>query len=129
MSSIIYRTDPKTGYVYAYESFSYRDPETKRPRTKQTYLGRVDPVTNEILPKGENGKRNRSNSSTQINELQKQITVTQQEVKQANEVIKTLQGRLGKADKFFYELKDMISRYEGKADPSNPVESSDQGSK
>ena len=90
-------------------------------------MGRVDPITKEILPKGENGKRNRSNSSTQINELQKQITATQQEVKQANEVIKTLQGRLGKADKFFDELKDMISRYEEAADPSNPVESPDPG--
>ena len=48
--------DPRTGYEYAYESVSYRDPVTKKPKSKRTYLGRVDPVTREILPKCHNGK-------------------------------------------------------------------------
>ena len=60
MACIIYREDKKTGTKYAYRSESYRDPQTKKPKSKRTYLGRVDPVTNKIIPKGEAGKRNRS---------------------------------------------------------------------
>ena len=33
---------------------------TKQPKSRRTYLGRVDPVTNEIIPKAEDGKRNRA---------------------------------------------------------------------
>ena len=62
MSSIIYRTNPASGYVYAYKSTSFWDPKLKRPRSHQEYLGRVDPETKEILPKGTNGKRNRGPS-------------------------------------------------------------------
>ena len=58
MASIVYRTDKKTGTVYALRSESYRDPVTKKPRNRKTYLGRVDPVTNMIIPKGEAGTRN-----------------------------------------------------------------------
>ena len=45
--------------MYAYRSESYRDPVTKQPKSRRTYLGRVDPVTNEIIPKAEKGRRNR----------------------------------------------------------------------
>lgn len=56
MSCIVYQTDRKTGNVHAYSSASHRDPVTKKVKTVKTYLGRVDPVTNEITqrPKREN---------------------------------------------------------------------------
>ncbi len=60
MSSVIYITNKKTGAQYAYESFSFRDPISKKPRTRRTYLGRVNPLTGKIVPKAEKGKRNRS---------------------------------------------------------------------
>lgn len=60
MSCIIYQTNKKTGIKYAYRSESYRDPNTKKPKSRRTYLGRVDPVTNEIIPKANDGKRNRA---------------------------------------------------------------------
>ncbi|MBR2259294.1 MAG: hypothetical protein IJ899_18575 [Blautia sp.] len=59
MSCIVYITNKKTNTKYAYRSESYRDPVTKQPKSRRTYLGRVDPVTNEIIPKAEKGKRNR----------------------------------------------------------------------
>jgi len=60
MSTIVYQTNPKTGTKYAYQSESYRDPVTKKPRTRRTYLGIVDPITGEIITKAVQGKRNRS---------------------------------------------------------------------
>lgn len=60
MSFITYKTNKKTGTVYAYRVESYRDPETKRPKSRRTYLGRVDPATQLIVGKGEPGTRNRT---------------------------------------------------------------------
>ena len=53
---MLFRSNTK----YAYRSESYRDPVTKKPKSRRTYLGRVDPVTNEIIPKAAEGKRNRT---------------------------------------------------------------------
>ena len=57
MATIVYQTNKNNGKVYAYRSESYRDPVTKKPRSRRTYLGRVDPSTKRIIPKGEKGKR------------------------------------------------------------------------
>ena len=46
--------------MYAYWNESYRDPITRKPTARRTYMGRVDPETKEIVKKAENGKRNRS---------------------------------------------------------------------
>ncbi len=59
MAFIVYQTNSKTGTVYAYSQEAYRDPVTKRPKSKKTYLGRVDPVTKQIIKKNTEGKRNR----------------------------------------------------------------------
>ena len=57
---ILYRTNPKNGVTYAYQSESYRDPVTKQPKSRRTYLGRVNPETKLIIPKGESGTHNTS---------------------------------------------------------------------
>ena len=49
MSCIIHVRDKK-GRIYAFESTSYWDKEKKAPRSKRTYLGRVDENGN-IIPK------------------------------------------------------------------------------
>lgn len=55
MACIVYQTNKKTGVKYAYESVSYWDKEKNQPRSKRKYLGRVDPVTNEIIPSNGRG--------------------------------------------------------------------------
>ena len=65
MSFTVYQTNKKTGVVYAYLQTAYRDPVTGRPKSKRTYLGRVDPVTKKVVPKGTDGRRNRSKLGTQ----------------------------------------------------------------
>ena len=64
MSFVVYQTNKKTGMKYAYLQEAYRDPVTKRPKSKRTYLGRVDPVTNQIIDKATDGKRNRTKLGT-----------------------------------------------------------------
>lgn len=58
MACIVYQTNKRTGTRYAYRSESFRDPDTGAPRSRREYLGRVDPATGEIVPKGTGGRRN-----------------------------------------------------------------------
>ena len=51
VASIIYQTNRKTGAKYAYSQESYWDKSKGQPRSRRTYLGRVDPETGEIIPK------------------------------------------------------------------------------
>lgn len=50
MAAVVYQKNKKTGAVYAYESESYWDKEKKQPRSRRRYLGKIDPITNEIIP-------------------------------------------------------------------------------
>jgi len=48
--SIIYQTNKKTGITYAYSSDAYWDKKKQQSRAKRTLLGKLDPVTKEIIP-------------------------------------------------------------------------------
>lgn len=47
---IVYQTDKRTGVTYAYENQSFWDPELKRSKSKRKLIGRVDPISHEIVP-------------------------------------------------------------------------------
>ena len=49
--------------TYVYESISYWDKELKQPRSHRKLIGRIDPVTGDIVP---TGKRGRSDAATAI---------------------------------------------------------------
>lgn len=49
MACIVYLTNKDSGHMYAYHAVSYRDPQSKKPKSKRTYIGRVDPDTKEFL--------------------------------------------------------------------------------
>lgn len=55
--AIIYQHDKRTDITYAYDSKSYYDKEKKCSRAKRTLIGRVDPVTGEIVPTDGRNKR------------------------------------------------------------------------
>ena len=52
--------DKRSGITYVYDSISYWDKEKKQPRSKRTLIGRLDPVTREIVPT--DGKRKETES-------------------------------------------------------------------
>ena len=103
MSCIIYQTNKKNGIKYAYKSESYRDPVTKKPKSKRTYLGRVDPVTDEIIPKAESGKRNRASISD--SSIPDHI---QEELASRNETIRTLRQQVSTFEATLKSLKASI---------------------
>lgn len=60
--AIIKKLDKKSGTVYVYESVSYWDREKKQPRSKRKLIGKLDPVTGEVIPTGKQGRRPRRES-------------------------------------------------------------------
>lgn len=111
MPCIVYHTDPKNGITYAYESRSFRDPETKKVRTKKTYVGRVDSITGEIIPKSsEPGKRNRTPRVQDIPEqTRKQIETLAHEVTE-------LKARLRTSHEFIETVLSAAANYQSDAD-------------
>jgi len=57
--AIIHQYDKRSGITYAYESHSYWDKEKKTSRAKRTLIGRVDPVTGEIIPTDGRNKKDK----------------------------------------------------------------------
>ena len=47
--SIVHQKDKRSGITYVYESYSYRDKETGKPRSKRTLIGRLDEATGEVI--------------------------------------------------------------------------------
>ena len=48
--SIVYLKNKKSGITYVYECHSFWNKESKRPDSKRTCIGKLDPKTNEIIP-------------------------------------------------------------------------------
>lgn len=61
MAAIVFQTDKRTGITYAYESVSHWDKEKKQSRAKRKLIGKVDPLTGDIVP---TRKKRKSNEAT-----------------------------------------------------------------
>lgn len=123
MACIVYRTNKNTGVVYAFRSESYRDPVTKKPKSRRTYLGRVDPISKDIIPKAESGKRNRSKMGESVNERQEGITsspegISPDVISQLNDIIRQRDAEIAalkqqhiKDKKAFIQLREFLDKH------------------
>jgi hypothetical protein len=50
MSCRVNHLNTKTGVTYVYESVSHWDKEKQQSRSKQVCIGKIDPVTGEVIP-------------------------------------------------------------------------------
>ena len=66
--AIIKQVNKKTGVTYVYESHSYRDKETKQPRSTRRLIGKIDESTGEIVPT--RGKKKVTTSTFSLDEIQ-----------------------------------------------------------
>lgn len=60
--SIIKRYNKANNTVYVYESESYWDKENQKSRSKRKLIGKVDPVTGEIVPTGKPGRKRKEDT-------------------------------------------------------------------
>jgi len=105
----VYQTNKKTGVVYAYSQTAFRDPVTKRPKSKRTYLGRVDPATGEIVPKETDGKRNRSKLGVDTSEDEQSLDECVQNQTES-EIIASLHERIEKLTAENKRLREVLGK-------------------
>lgn len=110
MPTIVYRENPSNGVRYAYSCTSVWDKEKKAPRTKRTYLGRVDPDSGEIIPPSSRKKSftaaskeaevaaqdsaDMEDSSRRLAEKDKQIKSLQDELRESQAMVLQLRRKL-----------------------------------
>lgn len=55
--AIIKKYNAKNNTTYVYDSVSYWDKDLKQPRSKRKLIGKIDPVTGEIVPTAGRGRK------------------------------------------------------------------------
>lgn len=84
-----YHKDTNTTYVY--ESTSYWDPEKGQSRSRRKLIGKIDPVTGEIVPTGGRGRKKKAPDSTGTDEsTRKEVIRLQEQVRSLQEEKKRL---------------------------------------
>jgi hypothetical protein len=56
MSSLVYCKNKSNGVTYVYENISTWNKETKKCDTKRKCIGKLNPMTKEVMPTGKRGK-------------------------------------------------------------------------
>ena len=62
--AIIKQTNKKTGITYVIDSESYWDKEKQQPRSRRKIIGKIDPITGEVVPTNRHQKRNTGEGHT-----------------------------------------------------------------
>ena len=110
MSCIVYQTDKRTGIKYAYESISYWDKEKKQPRSKRKYLGKVDPVSGEIITSRDKKRSIAGNGQGENDTAESAITQLQKELLEKDTQIETLRKELQALTARYEETEALIGR-------------------
>ena len=104
MACVIKVTDKRSGITYAYRSVSYWDKEKKAPRNRRTLIGRVDPVTGEIVPT--DGRRRKS-TTAKDNEVQNNVMPVTNTTTDHSIYINRLESILGMLQNLTSEVKSI----------------------
>lgn len=110
MSCIVYQTDKRTGIKYAYESISYWDKDKKQPRSKRKYLGKVDPVSGEIITSRNKKRSMDGNGQSETAACDSVITQLQEELLEKKIQIETLRKELQALTARYEEAKALIGK-------------------
>lgn len=81
--AIIKQLNKKTGITYVYESHSFRDKTTKKPRSTRKLIGRIDDATGEIIP-----TRKKRNINTTAFEDANNITTNKDDAAVSLDIVK-----------------------------------------
>lgn len=96
--------------TYVYESESYWDKELKQPRSHRKLIGRIDPVTGEVVPTSRKSKKEgtslQTHSDTNYKKLYEQALST---IEQKDAIILDLRSRLAAAENDSRACRRVIS--------------------
>ena len=86
--------------TYVYESVSYWDKELKQPRSHRKLIGRIDPVTGDVVPTGKRGKSDASAVTTPHSDTDYKVLYEQAlaAIAQKDTIIAGLRSQLAAAE-------------------------------
>ena len=117
-----YHKDTDTTYVY--ESISYWDEEKKQSRSKRRVIGKLDPVTGEIVPTGKRGRKPKNagpegdsaelarlyeESQARIRELSLETARKDAEISSLRKEIQDLKEAAARADRCLAQCRDILA--------------------
>ena len=114
---IEYSRNKKNNVVYVYRAESYYDPAKKRCGAKRKLIGKLDPITNEVVPTGKRGRPRKDQSAQTGSMLETgyEVKPTKREtdtelIKLRDEVI-CLNKKVVKMDRFISKILGAVDEY------------------
>ncbi len=100
--------------TYVYESESYWDKELKQPRSHRRLIGRIDPVTGEIVPTakrtGTTGRKDSSQTHSDITDYKTLYEQALSTIKEKDALILELQSKLAAAENDIRDCRCVITK-------------------
>ena len=93
--AIIRQTNKKTGITYVVESESYWDKEKKQPRSHRRIIGKIDPVTGEVVP---TRQKKRSEPAATVEEAPQSPSTLPAQASDFNEEIRLRDARISELE-------------------------------
>ena len=120
MSCIVYQTNKKTGEKYAYESISYWDKEKKQPRSKRKYIGKVDPITGEIIQSRKDSASlphaDRADDNADMERLYQELAEKDSLIESLRNDLRILTDKYGQAVETIRKISVLAGTFEEKPD-------------
>ena len=114
MASIV-KHKSKNGTIYVYENESYWDSEKKQPRSHRHLIGKIDPVTGEVVPTGKRGPKKQTvqkdetaSSDTSSSDIEELIAEKNEEIKRLRKENRDL---LREKDDILKKLSERMKSY------------------
>jgi len=105
-----YHKDTDTTYVY--ESESYWDKEKQQPRSRRKLIGKIDPVTGEVVPTGRKGRQKNPDSEmnykTLYEQLKKKESMKDETIRQLKEQVAILTAEKRQLEKTLSKIRELI---------------------
>lgn len=110
--SIIKRYNKANNTVYVYESESYWDKENQKSRSKRKLIGKVDPVTGEIVPTGKPGRKRKTEETYRemYERCSAELKICKARLDGKEEVIADFQRRITEAEHEIKKLRSAIKK-------------------
>lgn len=102
-----YHKDTDTTYVY--ESESYWDEEKKQSRSKRRLIGKVDPVTGEVIPTGKRGRKGKEKDETQASA---DLAAAEKKIRELSLELNGCKARVTELSTENQRLRELISQME-----------------
>lgn len=108
--SIVKQYHKDTDTTYVYESTSYWDAEKGQSRSKRKVIGKVDPVTGEIVPTGGKGRKKKNPDVQADNVQQKSLAEDIETIRRQQIEISSLKEQISALEADNRRLKAMIKK-------------------